>query len=595
MARRQARIVDFFQTPISGKQAAIYIRVSRNEFNKGTGGKKEMRQSVKSQRKNGIDYAKKQRWKYELYDNDCDMSGHSEAGEFGRQDLQRLLNDIDNGLIHTVIVRDPKRLFRHAYLLKGFVHEHVLPHGVNLIGLETTIDITTQQGRTMLGFVGEMAESEWYEYRRLSMQRREEKAKDGTLALNPYTFGYRSVTSGVVDVVEEEVDTVKRIYALAIKGLSTREIADKLNEEGRKTKYGHTWQPTNINRVVANPRYITQISYNKKICASPFPRIVTDGVWKKANAIVHDRSRPRTRTNSKYLLSGIVKCPKCLKHKGKKNVSENLTITRTVNGERVKYYYVCQTMRKHGKASCTGTSIGLNEMDMFVQQFIGALAYETYAEMSEGLSTGIGTVQKQIDNLEKRIGKLEQKKNSLVQRFDENTDDDIYFATVESISNKIVRAKNELHKRRSEMNGMLTANHVDALDELHGWTKLSFEDKRRALRHVMPQILVYGDRVEIYLCSVNSVPIIVEKKQRLYKGYRGHVLKLRTKRRYLPDKKIDKEFFKALSDPKQLVDIKTYIEDQVEQALQRGEEDTQGILKWRKVKGLVVAHTSIRY
>lgn len=72
--------VEFKPTTKAGKRAAIYVRVSRNEFTTGDDGEKELRQSVKNQKEDGIRHCEREGWEYELYDKDCELSGTFVAG-----------------------------------------------------------------------------------------------------------------------------------------------------------------------------------------------------------------------------------------------------------------------------------------------------------------------------------------------------------------------------------------------------------------------------------------------------------------------------------------------------------------------------------
>lgn len=81
---------------------------------------------------------------------------------------------------------------------------------------------------------------------------RKRKATDGGYAYGAPPFGFR-VEDGELVPDEDEQDTLQRARALQKAGVSIREIATTLNEEGRSTKRGTRWHPTTVARVLGRP------------------------------------------------------------------------------------------------------------------------------------------------------------------------------------------------------------------------------------------------------------------------------------------------------------------------------------------------------
>ena len=170
MGKKQARVVKFEQTPSAGKKAAIYVRVSSNEFIVSRHDEKKLkeiqpsiedkvRQSVTTQRADAIQYCQKQvpPWTHQLYE-DNDLSGTLGADE--RPGLAKLLRDVEQGKIHTILVRDVKRLARNNRILKEIIADYLLPKGVELHGLTDAIKISTPNARFYTSVMAEVAELE---------------------------------------------------------------------------------------------------------------------------------------------------------------------------------------------------------------------------------------------------------------------------------------------------------------------------------------------------------------------------------------------------------------------------------------------------
>ena len=100
MKRKMDKLI-FRQTEISGKFAAVYVRVSSNDLKKCSRANKEkvFRESVRTQEADGIAKAKSNNWEYRVFSKDCNVSGF-ESEE--RVDLNEIQSLIKTGKIHTV-------------------------------------------------------------------------------------------------------------------------------------------------------------------------------------------------------------------------------------------------------------------------------------------------------------------------------------------------------------------------------------------------------------------------------------------------------------------------------------------------------------
>ena len=536
---------DFDRTDIEGKKAAIYVRVSQNEFQRKSNQKPasgeldkselEARQSVKTQRSDAIKICKENDWKYQIYDKDCETSGTLIAdSKTGRKDLARLIDDIKNKRIHTVITRDVKRFARNNRHLKDLIFDVLIPNGVPLIGTSQPLDITTPEGRVFVSLLGEFAELEVYNTRAVSMHNREAKAKEGTLLLNPYTFGYdNNQGNGPLLVVESEKKTVKRIFEMYTKKhMSYMAIANILNEEGVPTKWkGHVtakkdftkalWVESQIAKTLRNVRYIGKISYKKKIYDSPFPPIISDKLWKETEAEI---ARRKTKggygsgfvRKSRHLLSGILKCGYCLE-----NYEENVakgwktTPSMTINyaGKNQKHvYYACQTRTHINKKYCQGTRIPAPMIEEFIEKFIGGFAAAQFdelitqdAETIERLKNEINIRKDEFHEVSKRRGKLAKKFATGVNEMDV----EILVNSDRICKKEMARLQDEIYDRENKLSAIVNDDACEAFDELKEWKKLDLQEKRRALKKVIPRIVLYKDRMEFTVVHPDSVPVKV--------------------------------------------------------------------------------------
>ena len=149
------------------------------------------------------------------------------------------------------------------------------------------------------------------------------------------------------------VNVVRRIFQLANCGSSALDIARVLNKEGIASPGQKLWLKTTVHKVLSNETYTGTLVWgiNSKDKAPPvrvenaFPAIVSEGEFRRVAAIMQSRAPSRVhprRTASPYLLSGLVKCGTC---------RSSLTGQEAKSGKFA--YYVCQSLFKRGRGSCT--------------------------------------------------------------------------------------------------------------------------------------------------------------------------------------------------------------------------------------------------
>ena len=92
-----------------------------------------------------------------------------------------------------------------------------------------------------------------------------QRMRSGKVLLNHSQFlGYTKGTDGVLRVVPEEAEIVRKIFALYLQGNGVRKIKRYLEEHGIKTVSGKSeWSTSTIDRMLSNEKYIGQILMQK--------------------------------------------------------------------------------------------------------------------------------------------------------------------------------------------------------------------------------------------------------------------------------------------------------------------------------------------
>ena len=145
---------------------------------------------------------------------------------------------------------------------------------------------------------------------------------------------------------------VKRIFDMALKGLSSLDITKSLNAEGVPSPRGKQWLKSAVHTMLTNEAYTGVLVWGTKARdgAEPvrvekaFPALVSKGKFHQVARLLRSRApkvvHPR-RASSPYLLSGLVKCERC---------GKALTAAEAKGGRYT--YYVCHSLLKKGSGAC---------------------------------------------------------------------------------------------------------------------------------------------------------------------------------------------------------------------------------------------------
>ncbi len=157
---------------------------------------------------------------------------------FNRPQFQRLMADIRQGIIDTVIVKDFSRLGRN-YIETGEYMEHIFPlYGVRLISVSEHYD--SEDNSSGIFYTGiKNIMNEWYAKengRKVAFVKERQRKKGGyTGGVTPY--GYKAVIKNGLRILteDESMNILKEIYRKRECGYHSEEIAVWLNQSGVNT------------------------------------------------------------------------------------------------------------------------------------------------------------------------------------------------------------------------------------------------------------------------------------------------------------------------------------------------------------------------
>ena len=354
--------------------AALYIRLSKEDESEGPS------QSVQNQESLLREFVQQHRLSvYDTYIDDG-WSGTS----FDRPAFQRMITDIEEKKVNMVITKDLSRLGRD-YILTGHYMERYFPeHRVRYIslldGIDTGVDSTANDITPFRAIMNDMYAKDIS--KKIKSVKRDKQRKGQFIGGKP-VYGYKMhPTEKNKIVIDEEVaPIVRRIFDLALSGMSCRNIATLLNQEGVPTPatYAHLpvakpgpytglWSSERISDMLQNETYIgnmvqgrsVKISYKSKKCLKQNPAnwVVVEGTheplvdretFQKVRMLVNSRRHTRSRTYD-FLLKGLIFCHEC-------GYPLAVLNRKNAKGEDV-LYFVCRTYQRFTKAGvCTCHSI----------------------------------------------------------------------------------------------------------------------------------------------------------------------------------------------------------------------------------------------
>ena len=353
---------------------ALYIRLSKEDETEGPS------QSVTNQKSLLEEFVKQHRLSvYDIYIDDG-FSGTN----FDRPAFQRMIVDIEAKKVNMVITKDLSRLGRD-YIMTGHYMERYFPEKrvryISLLdGIDTGIESSANDITPFRAIMNDMYAKDIS--KKIKSVKRDKQRKGQFIGGKPmYGYKMHPTEKNKIVIDEEVAPIVRRIFAMALDGISCRKIAATLNEEGIPTPatyanlpvgnpgpYTGLWSSERISDMLQNETYIgnmvqgrmVKVNYKSKKCLRQ-PRekwVIVEGThdplvdretFQKVRLLVESRKHTRSRTYD-FLLKGLIFCHECgypLATLNRKNAA----------GEE-RLFFVCRTYQRFTKTGvCTCHSI----------------------------------------------------------------------------------------------------------------------------------------------------------------------------------------------------------------------------------------------
>ena len=336
-------------------RVGIYARVS-------TDMQAETGHSIAAQRHEMQEFAAARNWHITAEFIDPGISGSS----MQRPALQEMLQAVRDHQIDIVLVHETSRLSRSVF--DTFRILNVL--GENDVGYasvkEHDFNFTSPSDKFFLTMISAMNQYYLDILKQHTKKGKRERARKGLYNASVLPYGYRHTEGSdqPPEVDPAEAAAVKLAFeSYATGNYSFQEVADRLNQNGFRTRTGRRFSKDTIDDMLQNRFYLGKIVYGPagkheqpEIFDGQHPAIITDDVF---NAVVAARKRRRGHIRSyqnkmeTYLLNAISACSVC---------GRSLRAQKTKTG---RYYREMSGAR--GFVDCPNAQKGVNAQTVEAQ------------------------------------------------------------------------------------------------------------------------------------------------------------------------------------------------------------------------------------
>ncbi len=449
-------------------QAAMYPRLSRED------GDNVESESIVNQKDFIRNYVSKQD-DIILIDYDYSDDGYT-GGNFNRPGWNKLMKDIEDKKVDTIITKDLSRMGRD-YISMGEYIERIFPEkGIRYIAINDDVDTLYETpGLDFLQF--KLVFNDYYlkdtskKIKKTMRSKKEQGQYTGWKGI----YGYkRDPNDKHKLIVDEEVrDIVIRMFDLAKQGYGTRGIADIFTQEGipnpsthanlirgTKTQTSKFWCPRTIDELLQNPTYIghltqgrrKKVSYKSKkeirvpkedwiIIKNTHEPIIDEETFNTVQDLLQKNKNDPQNKND-HLLKGFLYCKEC-----------GHSIGINTSSDKKRKYCVCCYYTAHSKFGlCTPHSMNydkletavLEELRKMCKEYIDVTTFESKVNEEKRKSN-------QQDKLKRELSKMDLKINQVNNYIDKSYVDKMDgFITAEQYQRVTLKFKGELEELSSK-------------------------------------------------------------------------------------------------------------------------------------------------
>lgn len=446
-----------------GKMSVAYLRVSTETQTEKYG--------LDLQKQKILDYCEKRRVTIDKWYVDGGYSG----SKLDRPEIQKLLDDAENGLIKTVYIYKLDRLSRDTADTLELMYKILPKFGVKVVSMTEEIRTDNPMDKVMLTMNAAMNQYEREVIRmRMSAGMVERVKKGYWMGGGRIPWGYYyDRNDGILHVDEEQAEMVRNAYKLYLDGYSCVNISLILGFKGERI----------VNQILKRKSNIGLIEYKGKVYKGLHEPIVDEKTFYETQELMRKRSNNSHVANNN-LLTGLCYCGVC--------------------GARMRYqkwgsYHklVCYSQdRKSGKEymwksdNCINSKPNALQIEKEVEECFKLFSIQ-FERKNESRESKAEIIEKSIRAASAKIKKMyevyfDNQSERLLGMIEEEE------AKVRELEEKL-KVEVSLEQNKTSVEKI---ENIKAIGDI--WDSLDTKEKNKALKECIEKIVITNGDVEVY-------------------------------------------------------------------------------------------------
>ena len=475
------------------KRVVIYARFSSHS---------QTEQSIEGQLRECYDFARRNDYVVIAEYIDRALTGTSDK----RPEFLRMIEDSKKKNFDYVLVYQLDRFARNRYDSANYKAK-LKKNGVRVLSAKENIT-EDASGILVEGMLESMAE-----YYSAELSQKVRRGVRESLIKGNFIGGYGLFGYDIVDkkwtINTYEADIVRDMFTRYKNGEKAKDIIDRLNAQGIRTKAGSPFNMNSFARIIRNEKYIGIVNSHGTVYTNVIPPIVDKKLFYDCNAVMDEhKHKPREyKSERPYILSGKLFCGYC----GNLMTAE----TGTSQTGKLHHYYKCFG-RKKNKKSCGKKSYRQQDLEdlVFKTTIEYVLRPEVIQQVAEQVASKFNseiTKTAALENLENELKAKDKAINALLSAIEQGV---VTKSTKERLltletQKEEIEAKIALEKARQIK--PLEVDKVKAF--LNFFARKKYKDdqeKNEFFNSFINRVILYDDRVLIFYNTDANHPTVVK-------------------------------------------------------------------------------------
>lgn len=445
------------------KKHALYIRVS-------TEAQADEGYSISAQQQRLEGYCQSKGWtQYESY-----IDGGFSGSHIQRPAISRLIEEVKESKIETVVVYKLDRLSRSQKDTLYLIEDVFLPYGVDFVSLNESIDTSTPYGRAMIGILSAFAQLEReniFLRTRMGMQERVKQGYWMGGGSTPFGYDYDK-EQGILVPNPEESQVVEQIYHLYLKGYSPQKIAQLLG-----LKYDRL-----VTQILSRRSNLGLITYRGEEYQGKHKPLISKEIFDLAQQKRKSRE-VGARAGGNYLLSGLVFCGSC--------GGRMRYVKWGKKGYKLRCYSQDPSKTYMKKGECNAPAVWATEVEDIVKNDLFHLSTKLN-ESSHSIRNPIADLKKQITIQENKLKRFyhlyaQGEESTLLELIEEGQ------SALQTLKESL-KEEEQSSTRKQQLEGV--RNQVCTIKE--SWQYLTHRQRQELFKDCVEKVEIEGDKVAIY-------------------------------------------------------------------------------------------------